>query len=116
MHNASAAKAICYRLEQGAKLIRPTDYLSAGQHIDIVFRKIDSGFKQSDQRNQPFFDGLNAARERAMQLLCCHSRLVERLRFDQVMHRFGLGQIDAATQEGTLSKLTWRGKSRSTLQ
>jgi hypothetical protein len=99
-----------------ASSICPFDDLDAGQHIYIIFGKINSGFEQSDQRNQPLFDGLNAPGKRAVQLLCGHPRLVEGLRFDQIMHRFGLGQIDAATQEGALGKLTWRGETRPALQ
>ena len=116
MHNASAGKAIRNRLQQGANLIDPAQDLGPGQHIHIVFRKIDARFEQSDQRDQPFFDGLDAARKRAMQLLRRNPRLVERLRFNQVVHRFGLGQIDAAAQKCPLGKLARSGQARPALQ
>ena len=90
--------------------------LAARQHIHIVFREIDSRFQQSDQRDQSFFDGLDAPRERALQLLRRNPCLVESLRFDQVAHRFGLGQIDAAAQEGPLRKLARRSQARPALQ
>ena len=47
-----------------------------------------------------------------MQLLRSHPRLVERLRFNQVVHRFGLGEVDAAAEEGALGELAGLGQAR----
>ena len=74
--------------------------LLRGKDGDIVLGKIDARFEQRDQLHQLLFDGLQAAGERAIQLLGRDSGLIERLRLDQVADSFGLGEIDAAVEKG----------------
>ena len=87
--------------------------LFAGEHGDIVFGKINSGFEKRNQLHQLLFDRLQAAGERAFELLGGDLRLIERLRIDQVADGFGLGEVDASVEEGAHGELARLGKARA---
>ena len=66
---------------------------------NIVFGEINACLEDRNQLNQALFRFLQPPRERPSQLLCRHLDLIQRLRVNQVAHRFCLGQIDASVQE-----------------
>ena len=86
-----------------------------GKHIDIVFSKIDAGLEQRNQPDQFFFDGLDAQRQRTVQLLRRDPGLVESLRGNQVLHGFCLGKVDTAAEKGALGELARCCQARPTL-
>jgi hypothetical protein len=83
------------------------------QDRNIILGEIDAGFKKSDQFNQFLLHGLQAARDRAVQLLGGDFGLIERLRIDQIANRFSLGEIDAAVQKGAHGELSRLGETRA---
>ena len=66
-----------------------------------------------DQLDQLLLDGLQALRQRAFELPRRDLRLVERLRVDEVAHRFGLREVDAAVEEGAHGELAGLGQARA---
>ena len=84
-----------------------------GHHRHIVFREIDSGFEHRDQFHQLLLDRLQPPRQRALQLLRRHFRLIQSLRVDQIAHRLGLRQIDASVEKRAHGELPGLRQSRS---
>ena len=84
-----------------------------GHHRDIVFGKIDSGFEQGNQFDQFLLDRLQAPRERSLQLLRRDLGLIQSLRVDQIAHRLGLREIDAAVEKGAHGELAGLGQARA---
>src|SRR5438552_11926601 len=77
----------------------------AGEHRHVILRKINASFENSNELNQLLLDRLQAARKSAFELLRCYFRLVKRLRVNQVANSFGLGEINAAVEEGPHGEL-----------
>src|SRR6266576_6231948 len=99
MHDFSVRKAgaeLSERLPYGSDVL---ENLLVRYHRNIVFREVDSRFEQSDQLDQLLLDRLQSSRQRSVQLLRRHLRLIQRLRFDQVAHRLSLSQIDAPVKK-----------------
>ena len=87
--------------------------LLVGDDGDIVFGEVDAGFHGGDQLDQLLLGGLQALGKCAFQLPRRDLRLVERLRIDEVAHRLGLRQIDAAVEEGAHGELARLGQPRA---
>ena len=83
------------------------------QDRNVVFSEIDAGLEHSDQLNQPLFHWLQALGQSAFELLGGDLRLVKRLGVDQIADRFGLGEIDAAMEEGAHGELSGLGETCS---
>src|SRR5580704_18676516 len=81
------------------------------QDRDVVFSEIDARLEHSDQVNQPLFHWLQALGQSALELLGGDLRLVKRLGVDQIADRFGLGEIDAAMEEGAHGELSGLGET-----
>ena len=78
---------------------------------NIVLGEINAGFEHRDQLHQFLFDGLQAAGERAFQLLGCDLGLIERLRLDQIADRLRLGEIDASVEKRAHGELARLGEA-----
>ena len=89
---------------------------SVGSDGDVVFGEIDAGFEQRDQLNQLLLDGLQATGKRAFELLGRDSRLVERLRLDQVADGLGLGEVEAAVKEGAHGEFAGLRQARAAFE
>ena len=85
-------------LHRGIDRIDSAQDLLRGRDGDIVLCEIDACLKQRDQFQQLFLQWLNAARHRALDLLCGDTRLVERGGFDEVANSFRSRKIDPAIQ------------------
>src|SRR5208283_312758 len=72
-----------------------------------------AGFERGDQLDQLLLDWLQTPRERTFELLRRDFCLVESLCVDQIAHRFGLREIDAAVKKGAHRELSRLGQARS---
>ena len=90
--------------------------LRVGNDGDIVFGEVDAGFHHRDQVDELLLDRLEPLRQRAFELPGRDLRLIERLRIDQVADGLGLGEIDAAVEEGAHGELAGLGEARSASQ
>ncbi len=96
VHNPSPLKRAFQHFERNPNYLDSTCQISDVRHdIHIVFGKIDPGLKHRNQLNQLLFRRLNPPRQRAAHLSGGHARLVQRLRLDQVPHRFGLREVNS---------------------
>ncbi len=75
--------------------------------------KSSDASRRADQLEQRRVDFANPARQRAFELIERGPRLERRHRFDQIVHRLGLHQIDAAVQVGAKGELAGLGEPRS---
>ena len=76
----------------------------AWEGIDVVFGKINTGFERCDEAYKLLFYWGYVAGERASELLGGDACLMERGGFDEVSDCFGLGEVEAAGEEGALSE------------
>ena len=86
----------------GVKFADAARDLGLRRHVNVVFGKVDARFEQRDQLHQRLLHRLHAPAERAAHLAGGLPRLRQRLRFDQVAHRLGLGQIELAGEKCAL--------------
>src|SRR5689334_3932749 len=67
----------------------------------VVLGEIDAGFHLCNQLDELLLYRRETFGECAFELLCGDSRLVERLRVDEIANGFGLREIDATVEECT---------------
>ena len=113
MHHFSVGEAGEQLLERRVHVSDALQNLCVGNHGDIVFREVHSGFHDGDQLDQLLLDGLQPLGQRAFELAGCDLRLIERLRVDEVADGFGLREIDASVEEGAHGELAGLGEARS---
>ena len=116
MNDAAASERGFERGERRRQLVDAPRDLGLRRHVHIVFGKVDAGFEQRDQFNERLLDGRNAMAERATHLAGGLARLRERLRVDEVAHRFGLREIEPAGQKRPLRELSGLGQPRAELE
>ena len=106
-------------LQRVAHLAEDRPNLLRRDDVDVVQLaggEVHAGLQQSDERDQLLFDRGHAPRQRPAELLRGHACLLQRLCGDQVLHGLGLGQVDAAIQEGALGELSRACQSRTRRQ
>jgi hypothetical protein len=90
-----------------------------GDEVDVVELaggKVHAGFEQGDEVEEGAFGGGELAGERSAELLGGDADLVEGLGGDEVVDGFGLGEVEAAGEEGTLCELAGGGQARAERQ
>ncbi len=87
------------------------EFASAGRTETSSSAKSTPASSVAISSTKLLLDGLQAAGQRAFQLLGGDFGLVERLRVDQVADGFGLGEIDAAVEEGAHGELAGLGQA-----
>ena len=90
--------------------------LLAGHDGDVIFGEIHAGFEQGDELYQLLLDWLYAVGQCAFKLLRRNFGLEQGLRINQIADGFGLGEIDAAVQEGAHGEFAGLSQARSGCQ
>lgn len=86
------------------------------RHINIVLGEVNTGFEQGNQLNQRLLHRRHSVAQCAPHLAGGLACLGERLRIDQVPHRFGLREIDAACKKCALRELAGLRQPRTEFQ
>ena len=94
------------------QIIDPLQQRLATLRINPLLRKIDERFEVSDRGQQFLAQTLDHPAQPSFQLPRRGPRGRFTARIDQVHHRFGLGQIHLAVEEGTLREFARRGRPR----
>ena len=79
--------------------------------VELAGGEVHAGFEQGDEVKESFLCGSDAAGERPAELLSGDPSLMEGLGGDEVVDSFGLGEVDAAGEEGSLGKLAGVGEA-----
>ena len=88
--------------------------LGGGDGVDVVELaggEVHAGFEQGDEVDELLLDGSDAAAECAAELLGGGAGLREGLRGDEVVDGFGLGEVEAAGEEGSAGELAGFGEA-----
>ena len=81
------------------------------EEVDVVFGEVDASFQRGDEGYKLLFYWGDLAREGASKLLGGDAGLVEGGRFDEVVNGFGLGEVKAAGEKGSLGEFAWFGEA-----
>src|SRR5581483_623112 len=106
MHELAEGEAAGQLLERQAQAGDAFEDGGIRQDGNVILGEIDAGFESRDQFHQLVLDGLKAAGQSSFELLGGYPRLVQGLGVDKVAHGLGLGEIDAAIEEGAHGELT----------
>ena len=82
-----------------------------GEDVDVVFGEVDAGFEGGDEGCKLLFYWGDLAGEGAAELLGGDAGLVEGGGVDEVANCFGLGEIEAAGEEGSLGEFAGFGEA-----
>ena len=81
------------------------------EEVDVVFGEVDAGFEGGDEVDELLLDGGDLAGEGAAELLGGDAGLVEGGGGDEVVDGFGLGEVEAAGEEGALGEFAGFGEA-----
>ncbi len=93
--------------------IKPGGQQIASIERQVLFDKLDGRLEADNDIHQVSFQRLELPRQFARSLPGCHLQLVQRIRFDHIAHRLGLGEIHAPMQKSPQSKLSGLRQARA---
>jgi hypothetical protein len=85
--------------------------LGLREEVDVVFGEVDTGFDCGEEAYKLLFYWGYLTGKRAAQLLGGDAGLVEGGGFDEIVDGFGLGEVEAAGEEGALGKFAGFGEA-----
>ena len=109
--DAADGEAALQLLERRADLGDAGRDRGGGHDVDVVFGEVDAGLEGGDQRDELGFDRRDLAGERAAHLPRGQPGLLEGGGLDEVADGFGLGEVEAAAEEGALGELAGLGEA-----
>ena len=116
MHDFAIGERVRQLFQRRANFGDARQNLLAGHDGDVIFGEIHAGFEEGDEFYQLLLDWLYAVGQCAFKLLRRNFGLEQGLRINQIADGFGLGEIDAAVQEGAHGEFAGLSQARSGCQ